>query len=348
MTQSHDGSSIDLERELTRYLGERRMTRRYLLDRIAILGAAAALAPVIAACTSSNTATPGASASQGGAASAAAPSNAPSAAASAAASASAGPTPEPTPVPSPEGELFIYNWADYMGKNVVPGFEKKYKIKVTYDFFDNYDTMLAKIGQGGSGYDITFPTGTDIPGLLERGLVQPIDHSLLPNIRQPRRRVAEPGLRPGQRALDPVHVVDHRRRLRHRQGAGEADQLERAVGHEVLAAHRRARRPARGVRGRAVPAWARTRTRPTTPTSTPPCSCSRSRSRWSGSTRPTTSACSRRATPGSRTPGARTCTRSPPSGRRSSSTSPRRAASAAPTRRSCSRARSTRSRPSCS
>ena len=28
MTQSHDGSSIDLERELTRYLGERRMTRR--------------------------------------------------------------------------------------------------------------------------------------------------------------------------------------------------------------------------------------------------------------------------------------------------------------------------------
>ena len=113
----------------------------------------------------------------------AAPSNAPSAAASAAASASAGPTPEPTPVPSPEGELFIYNWADYMGKNVVPGFEKKYKIKVTYDFFDNYDTMLAKIGQGGSGYDITFPTGTDIPGLLERGLVQPIDHSLLPNIK---------------------------------------------------------------------------------------------------------------------------------------------------------------------
>ena len=183
MTQSHDGSSIDLERELTRYLGERRMTRRYLLDRIAILGAAAALAPVIAACTSSNSATPGASASQGGAASAAAPSNAPSAAASAAASASAGPTPEPTPVPSPEGELFIYNWADYMGKNVVPGFEKKYKIKVTYDFFDNYDTMLAKIGQGGSGYDITFPTGTDIPGLLERGLVQPIDHSLLPNIK---------------------------------------------------------------------------------------------------------------------------------------------------------------------
>ena len=51
-----------------------------------------------------------------------------------------------------------------MGKSVIPSFEKKYKVKVTTDFFDNYDTMLAKIGQGGGGYDITFPTSTDVPG----------------------------------------------------------------------------------------------------------------------------------------------------------------------------------------
>ena len=37
-----------------------------------------------------------------------------------------------------------------------------------------------------------------------------------PEHREPRRGVGEPGLRPGQRALDPVHVVDHRRRVRHR------------------------------------------------------------------------------------------------------------------------------------
>ena len=80
-----------------------------------------------------------------------------------------GPTPEPTAPPTPEGELFIYNWAQYMGKSVIPSFEKKYGVKVTYDFFDNYDTMLAKIGQGGGGYDITFPTSTDIPGLLSAG-----------------------------------------------------------------------------------------------------------------------------------------------------------------------------------
>ena len=51
MSHPHDGSSIDLERELVRYLAERRLSRRYFLDRVAKLGAAAALAPVIAACT---------------------------------------------------------------------------------------------------------------------------------------------------------------------------------------------------------------------------------------------------------------------------------------------------------
>ena len=54
MTNRYDGSSIDLERALTRYLVERRISRRELLERIARVGSAAALAPVIAACTSAS------------------------------------------------------------------------------------------------------------------------------------------------------------------------------------------------------------------------------------------------------------------------------------------------------
>ncbi len=57
-----------------------------------------------------------------------------------------------------------------MGEDVVPSFEAKYNVKVTYDFFDNYDTMYAKIGQNGGGYDLTFPTSVDIPALLQRSL----------------------------------------------------------------------------------------------------------------------------------------------------------------------------------
>ena len=71
MNDRYDGSSIDLEKALVRYMVERRVTRRELLERIAVVGSAAALAPVIAACTSS-----------GGAATAAPSSAAPSASAS--------------------------------------------------------------------------------------------------------------------------------------------------------------------------------------------------------------------------------------------------------------------------
>ena len=90
MNDKQDPRQADLERELYRYMLERRMTRRMLLEQIAKVGAFAALAPIIAACA-------GPAASASASASAAAPS-APPTPSSAAATA----TPEPTPVPSPE------------------------------------------------------------------------------------------------------------------------------------------------------------------------------------------------------------------------------------------------------
>ena len=84
-----------------------------------------------------------------------------------------------------------------MGEDVVPSFEDKYGIKVTYDFFDNYDTMYAKIGQDGGGYDVTFPTSVDIPALLAQNLVQPLDLSLIPNIANLGKEWADPGYDPG-------------------------------------------------------------------------------------------------------------------------------------------------------
>jgi spermidine/putrescine transport system substrate-binding protein len=183
MTHPHDGSSIDLERQLVRYLAERRVTRRYLLDRVAKVGAFAALGPVIAACTGSSATAAPTTAPATAAPSGAAPSDAASAA--------------PTPVPSPEAELFVYNWADYLGEDVIPSFEDTYGVKVTLDFFDNYDTMFAKIGQDGGGYDVTFPTSVDIPALLAQGLVQPLDQSLLPNLVNLGAEWANPGYDPG-------------------------------------------------------------------------------------------------------------------------------------------------------
>jgi spermidine/putrescine-binding protein len=169
MGDRYDGSSIDLEQQLIRYMLRERVSRRELLERISKFGAAAALAPVIAACT-------GTGASPSAAATAAASQDAASPSAGGAAS------PATTPVPEPEGELFIYNWTDYIGEDVIPSFEEKYGVKVTYDFFANTDEAYAKLGSDGGGYDVSFPISVDIPAFVAKGALLPLDKSLIPNI----------------------------------------------------------------------------------------------------------------------------------------------------------------------
>ena len=172
MSDRRDDSGIDLERELVRYMAERRMTRRMMLDLMARVGTVAALAPVVAACTGS-----GASA---------VPSATPSAAPSTAPTASATPavTPEPTPVPSPEGELLIYNWVGYIGENTQKDFEDKYGIKVTYTNFPDASTQITKIrSDGGGGYDVTYPASTDVAPLARDGVIAPLELSLITNLK---------------------------------------------------------------------------------------------------------------------------------------------------------------------
>jgi spermidine/putrescine transport system substrate-binding protein len=191
MTNEHDGSSIDLERELIRYMMDRRITRRQLLDRIASVGAAAALAPIIAACSTSATAapsptgTPAPSPSVGGATPTVVPTE----------------TAPPTPVPSPETDLYIYNWDAYIGDKTQAEFEKKYGIKVKYDKFPDADTQIAKIrsdGKGG-GYDLTYPASTDIKSLAADGVIKALDLSLIPNVKNLGPEWANPPYDPGNK-----------------------------------------------------------------------------------------------------------------------------------------------------
>ena len=180
MSHRYDGSSIDLEKALTRYMVERRISRRDLLERIAKVGSAAALAPVIAACTS------GASAS-------------PSASAAATPAGSDGPAPSaaPTAVPSPEAELFIYNWTDYLADEVIETFEAKYGTKVTQSFFSNTEEAYAKLGNDGGGYDLSFPISVDVPTFIEKGAIVKLDKSLLTNIGNLGEEWSDPGYDPG-------------------------------------------------------------------------------------------------------------------------------------------------------
>ena len=71
-----------------------------------------------------------------------------------------------------EGELNIYNWGNYTNPDVIKKFEEKYKVKVTITDYDSNDTALAKVRQGGTGFDIAIPSQTFIPIWIKEKLFQ--------------------------------------------------------------------------------------------------------------------------------------------------------------------------------
>ena len=88
-----------------------------------------------------------------------------------------------TPALAEDKALNVYNWTDYIGPSVIPGFEKETGLHVSYDMYDANETLEAKLSGGGSGYDIAVPTL--IPFLardIKAGLYQKIDKSKLKNL----------------------------------------------------------------------------------------------------------------------------------------------------------------------
>lgn len=80
-----------------------------------------------------------------------------------------------------EGELFLYNWADYINPDNVDKFSKAFNVKVSTDFYQSNEDLLAKVEAGGTGYDIAAPTDYTVGIMAEKGLLLPLDLSRIPN-----------------------------------------------------------------------------------------------------------------------------------------------------------------------
>ena len=80
-----------------------------------------------------------------------------------------------------EGVLQLYNWGDYTSPELLAKFEAETGIKVTVTDYSSNDEALAKIEAGGHGFDLVVPSNPFIPIYVEKGLIQELDLSRLPN-----------------------------------------------------------------------------------------------------------------------------------------------------------------------
>lgn len=81
-------------------------------------------------------------------------------------------------------ELRVFTWSEYMDEaKFSKDFEAETGIKVLIDVYESNEDMLAKLQAGGvSQYDIIVPSSYIVPALKGLKLIQPLDHSKIPNL----------------------------------------------------------------------------------------------------------------------------------------------------------------------
>ena len=86
--------------------------------------------------------------------------------------------------PEQNATLQLYSWVAYINQDVVNSFAKKFKCKVQITTFNTMNEALSKL-RSGLSYDLLVGATVDTLGqLIGTKLVQPLNHSYIPNISQ--------------------------------------------------------------------------------------------------------------------------------------------------------------------
>ena len=80
-----------------------------------------------------------------------------------------------------EKVLNIYNWPDYVAKDLIANFEAETGIKVNYQTFENNEGLQAKLVAGNTGYDIVVPGSVFVKAQIDAGLLKKLDKTQIPN-----------------------------------------------------------------------------------------------------------------------------------------------------------------------
>ena len=79
--------------------------------------------------------------------------------------------------------LHIFCWSEYIPQQIVDAFSEETGIKVSIETYSSNEEMLAKLFAGGGNYDIIQPSEYVIEGLIKEGLLTPIDHARIANMK---------------------------------------------------------------------------------------------------------------------------------------------------------------------
>jgi spermidine/putrescine transport system substrate-binding protein len=78
--------------------------------------------------------------------------------------------------------LNVFNWGDYIDEEVLGIFTEQTGIQVNYQNFATNEEMYTKIKNGGSEYDVLFPSDYMINKMIKEDMLEKLDMQNIPNI----------------------------------------------------------------------------------------------------------------------------------------------------------------------
>jgi spermidine/putrescine transport system substrate-binding protein len=82
-----------------------------------------------------------------------------------------------------DGDLLLANWVDYSDPANFKAYTRELGPKVKVSGFGSNEEILAKLRAGGSKFDVIAPTGYAVKTMADLGLIMPLTHELIPNMK---------------------------------------------------------------------------------------------------------------------------------------------------------------------
>jgi spermidine/putrescine transport system substrate-binding protein len=108
--------------------------------------------------------------------------------------------------------LRVYEWKDYLSARVLASFERAYAehdLHVEVHSFEHIDEAVARLQDPSNDFDVVFPVIDVLAGMVEAGMLRPLNHDYLPHVRNLWgwfRGADEPFYDPGQRYTTPYTI----------------------------------------------------------------------------------------------------------------------------------------------
>lgn len=80
------------------------------------------------------------------------------------------------------GEVYVYNWGEYINEDVIEMFEDEYDIKVIYDEFMENEDMYPMVKTGAVNYDVVCPSDYMISKMIQEDMLAELNYDNIPNV----------------------------------------------------------------------------------------------------------------------------------------------------------------------